>query len=168
MAIITSGVPAATLGSVGFHNTTISGSHPGGLVVPGPTSEVFTLYAGTLSNGGSNVHYPFYKNGSKYQVTSGKRFIVSSIRHYVGSANGGFQLVSATATFSDATASGSLTGGVFQFGAAATYGMTGHQTAKTLMVEAMRYVFAAQTWPGVQFADNTQIYQVFVTGSEET
>lgn len=133
--------------------------NPPSIVIPSNDTTWFTLYTGLLSVG-NGVTYPFKKNGVIYQVTAGKSAYCTSIRHRVGSASGGFQLLSATATFADAATTASLTGPVYQCGAAATYCMAGSTTANTIMNESIMYKFGAATWPGIQASDNTQLYHV--------
>ncbi len=158
-AIVPSGVPSIQLGGIGSQLAN-SQATPGSVLVSGSDTAEFTLYAGTLSLGGGGTVYPFKKNGVIYQVTAGKTARCSVVSHRVSSASGGWQLMSGTATFADATASGSVTGGVWQCGAAAVYCKAGHVTGNTTTVEGMQYVFGASTWPGFQGADNTQLYQI--------
>jgi hypothetical protein len=127
-------------------------------VAPGDTTY-FALYAG-LNAVGNGVTYPFLKNGVLYQVTAGKTAYCESITYRTGAASGGLQLLSATATFASGTATGSLTGPVYQCGGAGVYCLHGALTANAPVTEAMPYAFAASTWPGAQFADNTQMYEV--------
>lgn len=165
-AVVPSGAPVSTLGGVYINNTTLNGGIGGGIAVPSNDTTWFTVYAGALSLGGSNVHYPFRKNGVLWSVTTGTKAYCKSSTVRMANANEGYQFVSATATFGDATASGSLTGGVFQCGATATYCRLGHVTANTEVTKQEVYVFdgsAATVWPGVQFADNTSVVQASLT-----
>lgn len=165
-AVVPSGVPSITLGGY----TAQTASHPpaqGIVQIDSSDTSTFTLYAGALTNGGSGVVYPFRKNGSIYSTHATKRTYCRSIRYRVGSASGGFQLMSATATFADAATTGSLTGPVYQCGAAAAYCMSGNIGANVMVTEGLLYEFAAgAVFPGVQFSDNTQFYQVYLTCKE--
>lgn len=165
-AVAPSGAPVITLGGVYINNTTQNGGIGGGIVVPSNDITWFTVYAGTLSNGGTNVYYPFRKHGVLWQVTTGTKAYCKSITVRVSSATGGYQLVSATATFADATAAGTLTGAVHQCGSSAAGCRSGHITANTEVTKQEVYVFdgsAATVWPGAQFFDASQVYQISLT-----
>lgn len=150
---------ATSLGGFGVAVAGVQSAMPGGISVANGNTAQFSLYAGAMSVG-NGVTYPFYKNGVLYQVTAGKTCRCDKVRHRGGSATGGWQLLSATATFANATATASLTGPVYQCGAAAVYCQAAHTTANTTWVEGLQYVFAASTWPGAQFSDNTQLYHL--------
>lgn len=159
-AVTPSGVPSAGLG--GYTTAAASVSAPANLHIAAEDTRWFTLYAGDLSaNGGT--FYPFRRSGDIYQAHATKTTYCRNIRYRTGAASGGFQLMSATATFANETASGSLTGPKYQFGSASEYGMTGGLSANSVVNEGFLYTFAATTWPGVQFGDNTQLYQVYLT-----
>ena len=163
-AIEPSGVPSVQIG--GYMSQVASMPNIQGNVFDSLTStKTFTLWAGTLACSGNDV-YPFRKNGDLYQVTSGKTARCSSIRYRVGSASGGFQLLSATATFANGATTASLTSPKYQFGAANNYGMSGPSSANAPTVEHLQYTFGSATWPGVQCADNTQLYQVYLVCNE--
>lgn len=158
---VTPAAPAAFKSYGGYNSSTVAGV-PGDVIEGTSGRSYFMLSVGVLSLDGSNVHYPLRRNGVIYQVTAAKTCRCEKIRYRVGSASGAFGLVSATATFANATASAGLTGGVLQSGVLDIYSMSGHVTANAVVTESIIYTFGASTFPGVQMADNTQLYQVYL------
>lgn len=98
----------------------------------------------------ANYYAALSRNGVLYQVPNAKYTWCPVAIVVSQTANSLMQLVSATSTF---VASGvvSLTGGVYQGGAASQYLMNSGPTAGSLVALPVLYTFGQNTWPGVQF-----------------
>lgn len=111
--------------------------------------SVFSIYAGdwTASVTSGNF-YPFYKNGSAYQVSSGKTATCFNITMLIN-GSGSIQLMSATASF--AFNASSVTGGVYQGGASGRAVITnGSFTGGIPLTIPGTYQFTSLTYPGYQ------------------
>ncbi len=104
----------------------------------------FTLYAQV---GTSGMFSPFFRDGVQYQVATGKTCKVTKILATCTTTGESFQLVSATATF--AANAASITGGVYQLGAAGLY-IPNTTTALVAIGYSLTYQFTALTFPGFQ------------------
>ncbi len=143
-----------TLGGVNTtDNLNIPNSNPEGY---------FSIYTGQ-SITGANVT-PLYKNGVAYQVTAGKTFVASKVCGAVGSANARFQLISATASFANNATTASLTGPVYQGGAAGGT-VLALTTSNVFACFSINYSFSASTYVGIQ-GDSSTSQNVIVTGKE--
>lgn len=143
-----------TLGGVGNPNPLV--------IAEGNSQGYFTLEA---SGNGAASFFHFYKNGVVYQVTAGKTCKVVSVSYSGGSSGDqNIQLMSATNNFTDGVGSGSITGGVFQYGAAGNYGGPS-VTAFQWYTLAQTYDFAATTYPGFQ-SHNASRNTIFLIAKE--
>lgn len=171
---IPSTFPYKCLGGSGENTASVSGFGCS-VMVPVTDTTWFSLYTGALSVGNAAV-YPLYRGMSAagvstsaaYQVPAAKvlECVQSEIR--VGSATGGWQLMSDTVVFAAAATTASLTAPTYQCGAAAVWCQTGHQTANTVKTEGFTYRWSASVFPGAQFADNTQHYSLKLLCREYT
>lgn len=108
--------------------------------------------------------YPFYKNGTPYQVPVGKSFhVTKTCSESPGGSNLYWQMVSDTASISFDQA-GALTSGTYESGAAARYSNRTHFTAATWECSSFPYVFAASTYPAIQIGTGANTMQVRVMG----
>lgn len=116
------------------------------LIIPeANTQTYFALFSG--SNGSGGNYMPLCKNGVAYQVPAGKTFKVVSVTVMGGASNATMQLVTATSAI--AQNASTLTGGVFQTGAATSYAYA-VASGFTPVHFAYPYDFAASTFAGVQ------------------
>lgn len=113
---------------------------------------VFSVFAGDLVNiVTANAAYPFYKNGSLWQVASGKTATCFNITSYQGAALY-WELLSATATFSPNTATASLTSPLYETGSATKYAHFQGGVSNVWAAGPGTYQFPAATpgvWPGM-------------------
>lgn len=136
-------------------NTTVGDSNSQGY---------FTIYTYNTAPTAGNV-LVLKKNGSAYQVTAGKTFKMSKICYASSVADGDFQLLTATASFADNATTASLTGPVYQAGAAAGYFFHTSATANQIQCWSASYDFGASTYVGIQ-ARTANSYYVAITGKE--
>lgn len=112
--------------------------------------KYFMLSASDNPSGTAHNVFVLRKNGTRYQVTSGKtclcvRAILSS-----ATANTRWQLFSDTVTFNDNATFASLTAVVSQGGASQAYNPGMSLAANTITTMDIMYVFGASTFPGIQ------------------
>lgn len=121
------------------------------VITAAPTSgKYFMLSASDNPSGTAHNVFVLRKNGTRYQVTSGKtclciRAILSS-----ATANTRWQLFSDTVTFNDNATFASLTASVSQGGASQAYNPGMALAANSITAMDIMYVFGASTFPGVQ------------------
>ena len=146
-AVLPSGAPSVALG--------VTAQTPLGQATVGlsdlhlNTGGVFAIHVNTSSDSAAEA-YPFKRDGVAYQVTTGSSAYCFA-GTYTGDTNNVYWgLVSATASFADSTAVGSLTGPVYQT-ASATIGMYRILTANINVYLPMHgmYVFKSATFPGI-------------------
>jgi hypothetical protein len=155
-AVQPSGVPTKTLGGVD--------EYPGSITVSSTDVSYFTISATVLSSATGNF-YPFYKNGTQYQVTTGKTARCEQINIIVGAnTNLALQLVSSQTVY--AQNAGSITSGTYQGGAVGIYAMNTSGTANKPRVLQNIYEFIALSYPGIQVGNSTQQYMVYLTCRE--
>ncbi len=134
------------------------------LTIPeGNSQGYFSLYGG--GNALSQDRYTgFYKNGSAYQVTTGKTFQVSKICSTSSSTNVFWQLVSSTVAIAFNTGT-ALTSGVYQSGAATQYLIRSTSVALQYQCFDTTYAFTSLVYPGFQVNSAIDI-NVILTGKE--
>lgn len=160
-------VPTGTQSIVGFGGAgTIGDSDYIPSSVLGSTTEKWmTLHTNIANITATNVA-PLYANGVAYQVPGGKVFYVTKVCYEGTATSSPFQLLTATASFAVNATTASLTGPVYQGGAAG-----GHQyyiaVANTPTCKSELYQFAASTFPGIQERDASNTILVSVHGVEK-
>jgi hypothetical protein len=133
--------------------------------LPDNPEGFFTIVSGGGSPASGKV-WPFRKNGALYQVTNGKTFVTTKVVCWTSSSSGYFQLMSATATFANDATTGSLTGPVYQSGAADRYQhITQSGTALVPQHAGVIHSFSGDSYPGVQF-NSFGVTVVWVIGRE--
>lgn len=132
------------------------------LTIPENNSQgYFTLYMG--KGGTVSDYYILYKNGTAYQVTSGKTCYVVGIGMNAPGSGNNIQLISATAPFADGASS--ITGGVYQGGASGNYPVL-QGAAGTWVYYPTTFQFAASTYAGIQAGGTANPYGVYVICKE--
>lgn len=140
-----------------------AGTVPAPLMIPEANSQgYFCLYGG--GNVTNNGFGPLVKNGVAYQVPNGKTCKVVGGIFACSAAGDTFQLCSATSTI--AQQAGSLTGGVYQGGAAAiSCIVTAAASIPTVM--GITYSFAQNTFAGWQnVASGTNYFSIILVCKE--
>ena len=133
------------------------------LTVPeGNSSAYFTIICGTNNITIGNF-IPCSKNGTPYQVTTGKTFKSIKLCFWANTTNDGLQIVSATAPIANNAAS--LTGGVFESGVTATYVHTSGPTSNVWTCSSNSFDFASSTYAGVEL-NAVAIVGVMILGKE--
>lgn len=132
------------------------------MTVPkGNPDGIFTLESPGTS--GTDI-YHFYKNGVAYQVTAGKKFVMSCLCFDSASQDyGQFMLFSGTNNYADGAGIGTVTGPVYEGGS--TTGFL-HLSLSTFASRCQRYTyeFSASTYPGVFVRNNNN--HVMIMGKE--
>jgi ribosomal protein L21 len=152
MAVIPSAVPSRTIGGID--------SVGGGIIVPANDTTYFAIFAGVLSSSTGNF-YPFYKNGTQYQVTTGKTCRVEQI-NLCSTANTNLELQLVSSLTSYAQNAASITSGTYQGGAVSISAMNTGPTANVFRLFQVPYEFGALSYPGFQALNNTQAYRVIL------
>lgn len=151
-AVVPSGVPSRAIGGTdGF---------PAPISMQNTDTTYFMINAGVIT-ATSNNFYPFYKNGTQYQVTTGKTARCEVMVYSSGAgSNLQFQLVSSLTSYAQNAAS--ITSGTYSQGAAGISSFNTHPTAGTMKAEAIVYEFAALSYPGIQgLSANNYSVQLF-------
>lgn len=111
---------------------------------------IFSFLANTVNSGSA---YAFVKNGTTYQVPSGKTAVCTAMISQAGTnTNAPFQLFSNSVSFANNTATGSLTGSQVYEAGPGNSTQCGHYTSPTANVpvnESLIYSFSATTFPGI-------------------
>jgi hypothetical protein len=140
-------------------------SNLGNLVIPEANSQgYFALYTSGVAITSGNVA-PLYKNGVAYQVTAAKTFKTTKICVASGAAPVfNYQLITATASFAANATTASLTGPVYQSGAAGGYSLMNAAAAGVYTCFDATFDMAASTYAGYQ--SNSTNNSVIVIGKE--
>lgn len=132
------------------------------LTINEPNSQgYFTLYGGNSAPTAGN-YIPLYKDGTAYQVGSGKTFKVIKICYFNSTGAVGFQLVAATAPIANDAAT--ITGGVYMNGVASLYPMRS-EAANVYTCFGTTYSIAQNLYVGLQQNTGTP-HSVLVVGKE--
>lgn len=155
---------AATPGGIPMIAVGATASNPlGGATIPfsspgaSGSDQTFTLYVAPATKT-TNNHYPFKRDGAIYRVptTSNVKTVCFSGTGWADIINAKYQYISATSTFADNTATGSLVGPIYQGFAANVYLETTGPTANTTVPQPGMYTFANSSYPGIQISiDNS-------------
>ena len=166
-------VPSVTVSASGANTAQVSIS-PSQLNNPcgsSGSSACFSLYMG-YNFGTANYISPLYFNGAAYHVgaNSGGSTTVKAYCFDITAAAGTgsyiFQLISASASFSQGVAYTALSGQIYQAGAPGNYVDAAGPTANVMGVVPGVYTFAANSYPGVQAAA-AAYYQVHMDCYEQ-
>jgi len=158
LAVVPSGVPQALLGGA-------NGVSGGAAIAESSLSTYFTLNAGTQSSG-ANTYYVFYKNGTAYQVSSGKTAYCVSISSTSSSPFNTYQLVSSTTSWSNNVGSLPATA-VYSCGGSNSYCLGTGTAAFAFNVMGATYQFSALTYPGIEVNQASTVYSVFLNCKEQ-
>jgi hypothetical protein len=139
-AVLPSGVPNATLAGIG------------GTVGPQvPATQLGTTWFGldcSEINPTTSRFFACYKNGSQYQVTSGKTLSCPIVTFSNTGTSQNFQFVSDTAAFDNAAA---LTSGTYQTGSSAAYAYASSATATVEKNDTnLSFQWTSERYVGVQ------------------
>jgi hypothetical protein len=120
------------------------------LVIPeANTQGYFSLYSTPAGAAAAGTMGVFYKNGTPYQVTAGKTCKVVKVYFYSSNASSNqFQFVSATASFANGASTASLTGPIYQGGAAGNYVFSNPNTQFVSSTYSANYDFPASSYVG--------------------
>lgn len=140
-----------------FGTFTQSGSVPLSLLSGATVGTVYSVFAGDVQNSlSASNFYPLYRDGVAVTAPIGHKIHCFNFTMTSGSVANGLQLVSATASFAFNAAS--LTGGVYQMGAAGKYNMIQSTGTNQGSPQAGTYTFdgtSAAVFPGIQVAAAT-------------
>lgn len=131
----------------------------GGINMPNTDTTYFTLW-GSVNSSATGNYYVFYKNGTQYQVTTGKTCRCEDWG-FLSAATNNLQLQLVSSLTSWAQNAASLTSGTYQGGAAGVYPINTGPTANVWRIMHFPYEFVALSYPGFGTGNSTQNYAVF-------